>query len=80
MSFSICKNQIPSNANIEFLRGTAKGDDCEELFKTYNKCLWQALKNRGIDQMVEEARAEAKETDVEHMSAPAIKKGKSPPK
>lgn len=67
-----------SDAGLEFLRGTAKGDDCEELFKKYNKCLWQSLKQRGIDQMVEDASAEAKETDAEHMTAPAIKRTQPP--
>ena len=61
--------------SAEFLRGNAKQDDCEELFKAYNKCMWSALHNRGIASMVEEARMEAKETDAEHMSAPRTKSG-----
>ena len=77
---TLCNNETSSNANLEFLRGTAKGDDCEDLFKKYNKCLWQSLKARGIDQMVEDASAEAKETDAEHMSAPVIKRTQPPPK
>jgi len=58
----------------KFLPGTAKEDDCGQLFQTYNKCLWNALKERKIDQMVQDARNEAKETDAEHMSAPVIKR------
>ena len=54
----------------EFLRGTAQTNECEGLFKEYNQCLWKALKGRGIDAMVEEARLEAKDTDAEHMRPP----------
>ncbi|EME78157.1 uncharacterized protein MYCFIDRAFT_145654 [Pseudocercospora fijiensis CIRAD86] len=51
----------------KFLRGTAKNDECEPLFKQYKECLGKALKERGIDQMLEEARADNKENDAEHM-------------
>jgi hypothetical protein len=55
---------------IEFLRGTADNDECAQLFKVYNRCLFKALKAKGIDSMVEEARKEAQETDAEHMQRP----------
>jgi hypothetical protein len=56
--------------SAEFLRGTADTDECAQLFKVYNKCLFKALKAKGIDSMVEEARKEAQETDAEHMQSP----------
>ncbi|KXT11372.1 hypothetical protein AC579_724 [Pseudocercospora musae] len=52
---------------VEFLRGTAKNDECEPLFKQYKECLGKALKERGIDQMLEEARADNRENDAEYM-------------
>jgi TRIAP1/MDM35 family protein len=55
---------------VEYLRGTADTDECASLFKTYNTCLFKALKAKGIDSMVEEARKEAQETDAEHMARP----------
>ncbi|OQO12507.1 hypothetical protein B0A48_03149 [Cryoendolithus antarcticus] len=51
----------------EFLRGTAKEDECEPLFKQYKTCITKALKDRGIDTMIEEARADNKENDMEFM-------------
>jgi len=69
--------------NAEFLRGNAQSDECEPLFQQYKKCLavWRgapngiftadtlqvALKERGIDKLLEEAREDAKETDQIHM-------------
>jgi len=55
---------------LEFIRGSSQTNECEDLFKQYNTCLWRALKERGIDTMVEDARQEAKETDAEHMRPP----------
>ncbi|KAF2459367.1 putative mitochondrial distribution and morphology protein [Lineolata rhizophorae] len=51
----------------KFLRGNAKTDECAPLFKQYKDCLSKALKERGIDTMVEEARANQKELDAEYM-------------
>ncbi|CAK1365483.1 hypotheticalsprotein [Cercospora beticola] len=51
----------------KFIRGTAKTDECEPLFKQYKECLGKALKERGIDTMLEEARADNKENDLEYM-------------
>nr|OQO29089.1 hypothetical protein B0A51_03424 [Rachicladosporium sp. CCFEE 5018] len=51
----------------KFLRGTAKEDECEPLFKQYKTCITKALKDRGIDTMIEEARADNKENDMEFM-------------
>ncbi|WPH04269.1 Hypothetical protein R9X50_00715800 [Acrodontium crateriforme] len=51
----------------KYLRGTAMSDECEPLFKEYKACLGKALKERGIDTMLDEARADMKENDVEHM-------------
>ncbi len=58
----------------KYLRGMAKGDECEPLFKQYKACLSKALKDRGIDQMLEEARADNRENDAEYMK-PSIKNG-----
>ncbi|KAF1984052.1 hypothetical protein K402DRAFT_447825 [Aulographum hederae CBS 113979] len=51
----------------KFLRGIASTDDCEPLFKEYKSCLGKALKEQGIDTMLEEARADSRESDAEHM-------------
>ncbi|EMF08994.1 UPF0203-domain-containing protein [Sphaerulina musiva SO2202] len=51
----------------KFIRGTAKTDECEPLFRQYKECLGKALKERGIDTMLEEARADNKENDLEYM-------------
>ncbi|KAF2717377.1 UPF0203-domain-containing protein [Polychaeton citri CBS 116435] len=51
----------------KFLRGTATTDECDPLFKEYRVCLGKALKDRGIDKMIEEARADHKEQDIEYM-------------
>ncbi|KAF2466849.1 uncharacterized protein BDR25DRAFT_268395 [Lindgomyces ingoldianus] len=51
----------------KFLRGTATSDECESLFKQYEQCLSKALKARGIDSMLREAREDNRENDAEHM-------------
>ncbi|PSS09065.1 hypothetical protein M430DRAFT_127926 [Amorphotheca resinae ATCC 22711] len=51
----------------KYLRGKGTEDECAALFKDYKKCLTSALKERGIDQMLEEARADHKESDEAHM-------------
>ena len=71
--------------HLEYLRGTAKSDECEPLFKQYKACLsvcptasaqasrhkltrkQKALKERGIDQMLDDARADNKENDLEYL-------------
>ncbi|PSN62483.1 hypothetical protein BS50DRAFT_577387 [Corynespora cassiicola Philippines] len=51
----------------KYLRGAAKTDECAPLFKEYEKCLSKALKERGIDSMLKEAREDNRENDAEHM-------------
>ncbi|KAI5361308.1 Putative mitochondrial distribution/morphology family 35/apoptosis [Septoria linicola] len=51
----------------KFIRGAAKTDECEPLFRQYKECLGKALKERGIDTMLDEARADNKENDLEYM-------------
>ncbi|ROV95558.1 hypothetical protein VSDG_05364 [Cytospora chrysosperma] len=53
----------------EYLRGVDKTNDneCSNLFKDYQKCLNVALKERGIDKLLEEAREDNKENDIIHM-------------
>ncbi|KAF2714130.1 hypothetical protein K504DRAFT_399924 [Pleomassaria siparia CBS 279.74] len=51
----------------KFLRGTATSDECDPLFKQYEKCISKALKERGIDSMLKEAREDNRENDAEHM-------------
>ncbi|KAI0886988.1 putative mitochondrial distribution and morphology protein [Rostrohypoxylon terebratum] len=53
----------------KYLRGNGKADDneCSKLFKDYQKCLQVALKERGIDKLLDEARKDTKESDALHM-------------
>ncbi|KAF3763045.1 hypothetical protein M406DRAFT_224835, partial [Cryphonectria parasitica EP155] len=53
----------------KYLRGLGKADDndCAALFKQYQACLNVALKQRGIDKLLEEAREDNQENDVVHM-------------
>lgn len=74
----------------EYLRGIAKDDECEPLFKEYKQCIGvssgtvtddtisdidtertdlaqAALKDRGIDKMLDEVRADNEENDLENM-------------
>jgi TRIAP1/MDM35 family protein len=50
----------------EYLRGKGTEDECQALFKAYN-FEQSALKERGIDKMLEEARADHKDSDEVHM-------------
>ena len=68
---------------IEFLRGAATTDECDPLFKQYEKCLsvggpnpihistltcdQKVLQDRGIDKMVKEAREDNRDNDAEQM-------------
>ncbi|KAL2014053.1 hypothetical protein VTN00DRAFT_1578 [Thermoascus crustaceus] len=51
----------------KYLRGNSSTDECEQLFSQYKTCLSKALKERGIDTMLEEARKSSKESDAEHL-------------
>ncbi|KAK5699979.1 Mitochondrial distribution and morphology protein 35 [Elasticomyces elasticus] len=59
----------------KYLRNTATTDECEPLFRQYKTCLTKALKDRGIDQMLEEARADNKENDAEYMKPSFVQDG-----
>ncbi|KJX95218.1 Mitochondrial distribution and morphology protein 35 [Zymoseptoria brevis] len=58
----------------KYVRGVATSDECEPLFKQYQVCLKKALKDRGIDTMLEEAREDNKDNDTEYMK-PSPKSG-----
>ncbi|KAI5467073.1 hypothetical protein BGZ63DRAFT_16682 [Mariannaea sp. PMI_226] len=52
----------------KYLRGQEKDNkECAELFKDYQKCLHSALKERGIDKLLEDAREDNRENDQKHM-------------
>ena len=51
----------------KFLRGNSRDDDCADLFKGYQGCLRKALKERGIDAMLEDVRKDNKENDAAHL-------------
>ncbi|RDL32541.1 putative MDM35 Mitochondrial Distribution and Morphology protein [Venustampulla echinocandica] len=51
----------------KYLRGKGTTDECAGLFKEYKQCLTTALKDRGIDKMLEEAREDHKENDTLNM-------------
>ncbi|KAM0426912.1 hypothetical protein ACHAPT_007810 [Fusarium lateritium] len=56
--------------SAEYLRGQEKDNkECANLFKDYQKCLKVALKERGIDKLVAEAREENKENDLKHLGS-----------
>ncbi|KAK0625257.1 hypothetical protein B0T17DRAFT_267997 [Bombardia bombarda] len=50
----------------KYLRGSGTEDnnECSALFKEYSKCLQGALKERGIDKLLEDAREDNKENDT----------------
>ncbi|KAK4166576.1 mitochondrial distribution/morphology family 35/apoptosis, partial [Cladorrhinum sp. PSN259] len=50
----------------KYLRGisTSDNNECAGLFKEYSKCLHTALKERGIDKLLDEAREDFKENDA----------------
>lgn len=49
----------------KYLRGAERDNkECESLFKQYRKCLGVALKQRGIDKLLNEAREDNKENDA----------------
>ncbi|ELQ43879.1 hypothetical protein OOU_Y34scaffold00126g82 [Pyricularia oryzae Y34] len=53
----------------KYLRGagTSNKNECESLFNDYQKCLGVALKKKGIDKLLDEAREDNKENDATHM-------------
>ncbi|KAF5017305.1 hypothetical protein F66182_10777 [Fusarium sp. NRRL 66182] len=65
------KDQLTlSGAMIQYLRGQEKDNkECAELFKNYQQCLKVALKDRGVDKLVEEAREENRENDLKHLGS-----------
>ncbi|KAJ9148601.1 hypothetical protein NKR23_g4832 [Pleurostoma richardsiae] len=54
----------------KYLRGAGKADEneCANLFKDYQKCLNTALKQRGIDKLLDEAREDNKDNDAVYLS------------
>ncbi|CAH0026286.1 unnamed protein product [Clonostachys rhizophaga] len=53
----------------KYLRGAEKNSqECAGLFAEYQKCLKVALKDRGIDKLLDEAREDNKENDVRLLS------------
>ncbi|KAI9773432.1 MAG: Mitochondrial distribution and morphology protein 35 [Geoglossum simile] len=57
----------------KFLRGHSSTDECEPLFTQYKQCLTKALKAKGIDTMLDEARVNGEEKDAEHMKRKSSK-------
>ncbi|EXJ85830.1 hypothetical protein A1O1_06199, partial [Capronia coronata CBS 617.96] len=51
----------------KYIRGNSSTDECQPLFRQYKSCLTKALKERGIDSMLNEAREGTSETDDEHL-------------
>ncbi|KAJ5266849.1 hypothetical protein N7478_009657 [Penicillium angulare] len=51
----------------KYLRGNTKSNDCDELFVKYKSCLHKALKDKGIDGMLDDARKSSSETDAEFL-------------
>lgn len=51
----------------KYLRGHHQTNECEELFVKYRTCLTKALKEKGIDTMLDEARKMSLETDTEFL-------------
>ncbi|KAL2263255.1 hypothetical protein VTK26DRAFT_7602 [Humicola hyalothermophila] len=61
----------------KYLRGagTSNDNECSALFKEYNICLQRALKERGIDKLLDEAREDNKDNDATFMSKKKYLKG-----
>ncbi|EXJ84965.1 hypothetical protein A1O3_05640 [Capronia epimyces CBS 606.96] len=51
----------------KYIRGNSSTDECEPLFKQYKACLTKALREKGVDTMLNEAREGTVETDAEHL-------------
>ncbi|KAJ3291723.1 Mitochondrial distribution and morphology protein 35 [Borealophlyctis nickersoniae] len=41
----------------KFLAGNVS-QDCEDIFKLYRACVWKAIKEKNIDQLINDARKE----------------------
>ncbi|TWU78291.1 TP53 regulated inhibitor of apoptosis 1 [Metarhizium rileyi] len=53
----------------KYLRGAEKDNkECADLFRQYQKCLGVALKDRGIDKLLDDAREDNKENDTRLMT------------
>ncbi|OJJ00325.1 hypothetical protein ASPVEDRAFT_51536 [Aspergillus versicolor CBS 583.65] len=50
----------------KYLRGNTNSNECEELFAKYKTCLTKTLKERGIDNMLDDVRKNTPETDAEY--------------
>ncbi|KAI9822122.1 MAG: Mitochondrial distribution and morphology protein 35 [Thelocarpon impressellum] len=50
----------------KFLKGNASSDECAPLFHDYQSCLTRALKDKGLDKMIEEARKGNNDNDPSH--------------
>ncbi|KAK4131081.1 UPF0203-domain-containing protein [Trichocladium antarcticum] len=61
----------------KYLRGvgTTNNNECSTMFKEYNTCLHRALKERGIDKLLDDAREDNKDNDATLMGR---KKCKTP--
>ncbi|KAL0939669.1 mitochondrial distribution and morphology [Colletotrichum truncatum] len=52
----------------KYLRGAGTdNNECADLFKNYQNCLTGALKERGIDKLLDEAREDSKENDATYL-------------
>ncbi|KAM0284132.1 hypothetical protein ACHAQH_002120 [Verticillium albo-atrum] len=52
----------------KYLRGVgADNNECADLFKSYQKCLTVAIKERGIDKLVDEGREDNRENDAAYL-------------
>ncbi|KAI9025694.1 mitochondrial distribution/morphology family 35/apoptosis [Hyaloraphidium curvatum] len=43
----------------KFLRGDVASNDCKDLFDRYRACVWNAVREKKLDTVIEEARNEA---------------------
>ncbi|KAK9777788.1 putative Distribution and morphology protein 35 [Seiridium cardinale] len=48
----------------KYLKGKTDNNECANLFKEYNQCLTIALREKGIDKLINEAREDSKENDA----------------
>ncbi|KAH6651961.1 distribution and morphology protein 35 [Truncatella angustata] len=48
----------------KYLKGKTENNECENLFKEYRSCLGVALKEKGIDKLMNDAREDTKENDA----------------
>ncbi|OOF96630.1 hypothetical protein BO94DRAFT_534887 [Aspergillus sclerotioniger CBS 115572] len=48
----------------KYLRGNTTSNECEELFTKYKACLNLALKEKGIDNMLDDARKSMKDSEA----------------